>query len=172
MNGCRRPSRRTSVRGPRSLSGAVLCRRGALYPPAAGAAEGSPHAVHRLARLHRLEALNSLCSRPLRGSLPVLCSRRRNEPVWTRGHGGAGLRFLNWSCRRQPSHRLAAAPLSLHPKGGPRSIPIPTLYYGNGSVRVFLCGATPLATDGHGALPRAREGPWCVISSSARLHGL
>ena len=25
-------------------------------------------------------------------------------------------------------------------------IPIPTLYYGNGSARVFLRGATPLAT--------------------------
>ena len=49
-NGCRRPSRRSSVRA-RSLRGAVLCRRGALYPPAAGAAEGSPHTVHRLARL-------------------------------------------------------------------------------------------------------------------------
>jgi hypothetical protein len=49
-DGCRRPSRRSSVRG-RSLRGAVLCRRGALYPPAAGAAEGSPRLVHRLARL-------------------------------------------------------------------------------------------------------------------------
>ena len=35
---------------------AELCRRGTLYPPAAGAAEGSPHAVHRLARLQRLDA--------------------------------------------------------------------------------------------------------------------
>ena len=49
-NGCRRPWRRSSVRG-RSLRGAVLCRRGTLYPPAAGAAEGSPHTVHSLARL-------------------------------------------------------------------------------------------------------------------------
>ena len=72
----------------RSLRGAVLCRRGALYPPAAGAAEGSPHAVHRLARLGRLDALNSLCSTPLRGSLPVLCSRRRHGAVvgsWSQG---------------------------------------------------------------------------------------
>ena len=65
---------------------------------------------------------------------------------------------------------LAAALLSLHPNGGPRSIP--TLYYANGSTRPFLRGATPLATVRHGALPSAREGPWCVISSSARLHGL
>ena len=35
---------------------------------------------------------------------------------------GPGLQFLNWSCRRQPSYRLAASPLSRHPKGGPRSI--------------------------------------------------
>ena len=65
--------------------------------------------------------------------------------------GGTGLQFLNWSCRRQPFHRLAASPLSLHPKGGPRSIP--ALYYGNPSARVFLRGATPLATVCHGALP-------------------
>ena len=86
--------------------------------------------------------------------------------------GGTGLQFLNWSCRRQPFHRLAASPLGLHPKGGPRSIPIPTLYYGNPSARVFLRGATPLATVCHGALLSAREGPWCVTSSPARLHGL
>ena len=56
----------------------------------------------------------------------------------------------------------------------PIPIPIPTLYYGNRSTsaRVFLRGATPLATVCHGALPRAREGPWCAISSPAQLHGL
>ena len=89
--------------------------------------------------------------------------------------GGTGLQFLNWSCRRQPFHRLAASPLSLHPKGGPRSIPIPipipTLYNAELSTRVFLRSATPLATVCHGALLSAREGPWCVISSPARLHG-
>ena len=101
---------------------------------------------------------------------PCFVHEGATEPFWTRGHGGTGLQFLNWSCRRRPSHRLAAAPLSLHPKGGPRSIP--TLYYGNRSTRVFLRSATPLATVCHGALLSAREGPWCVISSPARLHGL
>ena len=101
---------------------------------------------------------------------PCFAHEGATEPFWARGHGGTGLQFLNWSCRRQPFHRLAASPLSLHPKGGPRSIP--TLYYANRSTRPFLRGATPLATVCHGALPSAREGPWCVISSPARLHGL
>ena len=47
-------------------------------------------------------------------------------------------------------------------------IPIPPLYYGNPSARVFLRGAS--VRDG--ALLSAREGPWRVISSPARLHGL
>ena len=95
-HGCRRPSRRSSVRG-RSLRGAVLCRRGTLYPPAAGASEGSPHAVHRLARLQRLNALRSLCSWSLRGGLPVLCSRRRHGAVldsWSRGCRAAVVTIL------------------------------------------------------------------------------
>ena len=101
---------------------------------------------------------------------PCFAREGATEPFWTRGHGGTGLQFLNWSCRRQPFHRLAAAPLSLHPKGGPRSIP--TLYKRERSTRPFLRGATPLATVCHGALLSARECPWCVISSPARLHGL
>ena len=101
---------------------------------------------------------------------PCFAREGATEPFRTRGHGGTGLQFLNWSCRRQPFHCLAASPLSLHPKGGPRSIP--TLCYGNPSARVFLRGATPLATVCHGALPSAREGPWCAISSPAQLHGL
>ena len=53
---------------------------------------------------------------------PCFAREGTTEPFRTRGHGGTGLQFLNWSCRRQPCHRLAASPLSLHPKGGPRSI--------------------------------------------------
>ena len=53
----------------------------------------------------------------------------------------------------------------------PIPIPIPTLYNAELSTRVFLRSATPLATVCHGALLSAREGPWCVISSPARLHG-
>ena len=111
-HGCRRPSRRSSVRG-RSLRGAVLCRRGALYPPAAGAAEGSLHAVPRLARLQRLEALKSLCSKPLRGSLPVLCSRRRHPAVldsWSRGCWAAVLELELPKAALSPPGRCTAEP--------------------------------------------------------------
>ena len=105
-NGCRRPWRRSSVRG-RSLRGAVLCRRGTLYPPAAGAAEGSPRLVHRL------DALHSLCSKPLRGSLPVLCSRRRHRAVldsWSRGFRAAVLELELPEAALSPPGRCTAEP--------------------------------------------------------------
>ena len=99
--------------------------------------------------------------RPPHGRDPARAVPRRFSPNSTGAHSPALV---------GASHRLTAAPLSLHPTGGPRSIP--TLYYGNRSTRVFLRGATPLATVCHGALLSAREGPWCVTSSPARLHGL
>ena len=73
---------------------------------------------------------------------PCFAREGAREPVWTRGHGGAGLQFLNWSCRRQPSHRLAASPLSLHLKGGPRSIHRRALTKPSGIVRPVR-GAIP-----------------------------
>ena len=49
-----------------------------------------------------------------------------------------------------------------------KALHIPPLYYGNPSARPFLRGASVY----NGALLSAREGPWRVISSPARLHGL
>ena len=100
----------------------------------------------------------------------MLAHEGATKPFWARGHGGNGLQFLNWSCHRQPFHRLAASPLSHHPKGGPRSIP--TLYNGNPSTRPI--SATPLVTRGHLTWRSlcAREGPWRFVASSVQLYGL
>ena len=91
--------------------------------------------------------------------------------VVTAVHGGAGLQFLNWSCPRQPSHRLAASPLSLHPKSGPRSIS--TLLFTNGNGPRGRCrsvSASPDVTPRHAR--RAREGPWRFVASSVQLCSL
>ena len=139
----------------------MLCRRGTLYPPAAGAAEGSPRLVHRL------DALNLLCSRPLRGSLPVLCSRRRHRAVpdsWSRGFQAAVLELELPVAALSPPGRCTAEP---PPEGWSALYPYPLL---RGSVYTSL--STRRDSVRHGALLSAREGPWCVISSPARLHGL
>ena len=117
----------------RSLRGAVLCRRGTLCPPAAGAAEGSPRLVLRL------DALNSLCSKPLRGRLPVLYSRRRHRAVldsWSRGFRAAVLELELPEAALSPPGRCTAEP---PPEG------CSSLYRGQFETSVCACqdGASP-----------------------------
>ena len=77
-------------------------------------------------------------------------------------------RQQNWSCRRQLVHRLAASPLSLHPKGGPRSI-LPF------TIR-FVCGRSRSPSASPDVAPRharrAREGPWRFVASSEKFYSL
>ena len=90
----------------------------------ASAAEGSPRTASRLARLKCFNAYN-YCAQFPRGE-PWSCFAREGTTALFLSRGVSGCKFLKWSCRRQPAHRRTATPLSLHPKGGLRSIP--TLY--------------------------------------------
>ena len=154
----------------RSLRGAVLCRRGTLYPPAAGAAEGSPRLVHRLARLRRLDALNLLCSRPLRSSLPVLCSRRRHRAVldtWSRGYRAADLELELPKAALSPPGRFTADP---PPEGWSSLYPYFLYKWERCTADLGPSDTSPNATPRHP--PRAREGPWRFVASSVQLYGL
>ena len=87
----------------------------------AGAAEGSPCLVHHL------DALNFLCSRPLRGSLPVLCWRRRHRAIldsWSRGYQAAVLELELPEAALSPPGRCTAEPL---PEGWSSLYPYPFL---------------------------------------------
>ena len=162
-DGCRRPSRRSWVRG-RSLRGAVLCRRATLYPPAASAAEGSPRLVHRL------DALHSLCSKPLRGRLPVLCSRRRHRAVldsWSRGFRAAVLELELPEAALSPPGRCTAEP---PPEGWSSLYPYPLQTRTGLHGRSRSPSASPDVTPRHAR--RAREGPWRFVASSVQLYGL
>ena len=108
-----------------------------------------PACCHRLARLQRLNALKSLCSWPLRGGLPVLCSRWHQGAVldsWSRGCRAAVLELELPEAALSPPGRFTAEPLpegwsSLYLKiAGPR-IPLIAL---SRFVLVATSGLAPL----------------------------
>ena len=97
----------------------------------------------------------------------MLCLQRRHGAVldsWSRGYRAADLELELPEAALAPLRRCTAEP---PPEGWSSPYPYPLL---RERVRTSLSMRRDAAR--HGALPRAREGPWCVISSSARLHGL
>ena len=97
----------------------------------------------------------------------MFCSRRRHGAVlrsWSRGYRAAVLEQELPKAALSPPGRFTAEP---PPEGWSSLYPYPLL-------RRSVCATLSTRRDSvhHGALLSAREGPWCVISSPARLHGL
>ena len=111
--------------GPRTVASRSCAVRTWHAVPASGwccrrqPAHCTPPSSSLTPRCFEITVLKTSARWPARALL-MKAPRSRSGLVVT---GGTGLQFLNWSCRRQPFHRLAASPLGLHPKGGPRSIP-------------------------------------------------
>ena len=75
-DGCQRPSRRTSKRG-RALRGAVLCRRGALYPLALPHTVSTDHVLCVQGLGTCSYALNDRSVTPM-STLPSVCAHCRS----------------------------------------------------------------------------------------------